>query len=469
MATEKSINNESKSMSEKPESLTQRLKVNFKKRKDDGASTLGPIVIVGMMIVIIAASIASATSFAAKISFAQVDTLTNSIEERSILNSFVSKAYTGSGFIEENLVAGAGRYYLYYSSSETQPTGLDSPGLELLTGSVIPPEARWILVEMALENEESDEGDSVTSQEKEIAVYAYSPLNSPIFDSAIQWKGSANLQDTTLRSATGVQGANYIYMSESTTDSKDALRLDSSDLKANLFADYSEPVEITKGKVSGNLSSNSSIYFYDNPEVRGDAYSASEISGEVNLLGTPSANYPSRPLVSEQSTEELGSFEQSAQLTAANCSDASTLKTTLESFDRPTTVTGAELCNENSWNTEIKVKSNILVQSSADLTVKNLKAIGSTGSLGFASEGNLKLQEVNYEDGAFGQFLSANDLTVENSNLTGSVSGFGSNGGSLNISDTVLSYRPVITPLNGNCGTNSCAISSNNIHLLKVS
>lgn len=457
---QKTFMNKNKALTE--QTLRQRLTENFKARSEQGASTLGPIVIIGMMIVVIAASIATATSFAAKISFAQVEKMTQSMEEKSILNSFMASAYSGSSFSTENKVEGAGKYSLYYSTAEEQPTSVDDLGLEPFSGPTIPTTARWVLVDMEVESKK--EG----ANPKKTAVYAYSALGSPVLDSSINWKGSAALQDTAIRSAVGVQSPNYVSLSESTAGSEDRLRIDSSDLRSKVFANYTKPVEINSGKITGDISSESSIYFTAATEVRGDVYSNSQIGSDANIWGESSSNFYGRPYPNEQATEELESLEQTYLLTSDICKNPANLKSVLESFDRPTTVMGAENCTDGSWNVEIEPNTDILVESNSDFLVKDLTVIGSEGSLGFASYGNLKLKSVNYNDGAYGQFLSSGDLTVENSKLTGSISSFSTAGGRLEITESSLDYRPVVSPLAGSCGESSCGVTSNSIHLLKV-
>lgn len=442
------------------QSLRDRLVANFKARTEQGASTLGPMVIIGMMIVVIAASIASATSFAAKISFVQVEKMNQNMEEKSILNSFIAAAYSGAGFSTENIVENAGTYSLYYSTAEEQPNSIDDLNLEPLSGA-IPTTARWVLVDMEVESKK--EGVNP----KRTAVYASSSIGDPVLDSAINWKGSATLQDTAVRSAVGVQSPNYISLSESTADSQNSLRIDSSDLRAKVFANYTTPIEVNSGKVTGDISSESSIYFTDNTEVRGDVYSNNQV-GEANIWGQVSANYYNRPQPNEQATEQLEPLDQVFALTAETCKNSDSLKTLLESFDRPTTVTGAENCENGSWSTDIEPNTDILIESNSDLLVKDLNVVGSNGSLGFASYGNLELESVNYKNGAYGQFLSSRDLTVEKSQLSGVISSFNTAGGQLNTKDSVLEYRPVTSPLAGNCGESSCGVTSNSIHLLKV-
>lgn len=429
---------------------------------EKGAGGLLPIITIGMVVIIVAAFIASSTTFAAKISGDQVASMTTDLEVKSLLNDFTSNALSDAPFLPEAEISGAGSYTTYYSTADEAPKEVSDPELTPVDEySGIPADARWILLELSTE-----------SGSPRTAVFSYVGEDKPVFDNLLAWNGSASITDSTLQAAPGSRGPVTLVLGESATAPESLLTIANSNVSADIYAGYGNgTAEVKGGTMRGTLSSEARILLNDMPKVLGNVYSSSMISGEGEVAGLTRSNDGTRPVPAAQTANRLAILGQTVQLTPADCSTASELKSKLESIDRDTTLLGADVCDPSSWKTNVSLKSNVLVSSDSVLTVDGLTVKGSTSSLGFSTKDSLTLKNVSYENGAHGQFLSAGSMVVKDSNLSGAISDYstaGSNVGNLTMEDSTVLYTPSISSLLGDCGGSPCAISSNIVHLVQV-
>lgn len=155
---------------------------------DSGAGGLLPVIVVGMLIVMAAASITSAVGLASNTSKAQRDISEATIENDSLLQEFEAQALSYNEY--KYKLAGSlpttglrstaprsyegddGAFKVYVSSSETQPTGLESSGVNELAGNSWG-DAKWILVETT-----PKDANGELSDKSEVAIYkAYNNLD----------------------------------------------------------------------------------------------------------------------------------------------------------------------------------------------------------------------------------------------------------------------------------------------------
>lgn len=439
--------------------ILTEIRERLQSRSEAGAGGLVPIIVIGVVVVVIAAFVASSTSYAAKVSSTQVKQMTSKMETQSLLNSFAAAALSDAALAPTATVPGAGSYKVYYSASATQPSKIEDPGVVSLGATGLPAGVRWILVELTPE-----------SAQPQTAVYRFAPEGSATHDSLISWAGTVNLTGATLEAAPGATGPVAIATRGDAGGSVSALSIAGSTVSADVYADYTaQTTKVTGGTIRGFLSSASPIEFAELPRILGDSYSSGTISGQAESEGKQKANDAARPVAPERTANSLSLGTTTVALSGDDCSTADQLKSKIESVTRETTFTGAEVCAASSWNTEVKPKFPVLIQSPNDLTVNGLKVKGSAATLGFAANGNLELTGVSYTDGASGQYLSGGGLTITDSQLNGAIASYGTAYGSLDISKSTVLYTPLPASLSGTCGAASCALASTTDHLIRVS
>lgn len=438
--------------------LTQ-IRERVQSRSEAGAGGLIPIIVIGVVVVVIAAFVASSTSYAAKVSSTQVKQMTSKMETQSLLNTFAAGVLSDSALAPTANVPGAGSYKVYYSASATKPSKIEDPGVVALGTTGLPTGVRWILVALTPEN-----------AQPQTAVYRFAPKGSATHDSLISWAGSANLSGAKLEAAPGAVGPATVATRGNAVDSASALRIAGSTVSADVYADYAaQPTKITGGTVRGLLSSKSPLEFAELPRILGNSYSGGTISGQAESAGQQKQNELTRPVAPERTANSLAMPSQQITLTAAQCSTRTRLERMVEDLTQDTVLKGAEICAAESWNFEADPKVAVLIHSTTDLTVNNLKVRGTAGSLSFATDGNLSLNKVRYIDGAAGQYLSGKNLSVVDSSLNGAIASYGTAYGSLDISNSTVLYTPLPASLSGTCGAASCALSSTTNHLIRVS
>ena len=435
-------------------------------RNETGAGGLLPIVMVGMIVVIVAGSIAASTSFAAKISRTQVDQMTATIEAESLLNSFVSDVQRTTTTPKPTAtVSGAGSYKVFYSRAATKPSSGTESGMVLLTTSGVPTDARWLLVEMTTQ-----------SGKVQTAVYSYLRKGGATFDTAISWSGPAKLTDTAVKAAPGTEGQVSVVTRETASSATtQALTTSGATIGADVYATYSTAqTGITAGTIRGNLSSKSKILLSSTPRVFGNMLSASTITGTTEGGGGRTSSSTALPTPPGSNPTRVGLPGTSVTLVATDCSTAAKLKAKLESFTTTSFITNGDICAVESWATEIKPNAKIIVNSSSttkSFAISGLKVSGAKGTLGFASNFGLTMTNVNYTDGAAGQFISAGTFTAVSSVLNGSITSVGTTGGALDISKSTVLYTPVDAP--NACTVSTCSTPtawvSGSVHLVRAS
>jgi len=437
-------------------------------RNEIGAGGLLPIIMIGLIVVMVAGSIAASTSFAAKISRVQVDQMSSEIEVGSLLNSFtldIQKSVYPSTPKSNATISGAGTYRVFYSTSATRPTKSTDSGVTALGGVNVPDTARWLVVDMVTQS-----GLSQT------AVYAYTKKGSANFDTAISWSGPAKLTDTAVKAAPGTEGAVSVVTRETaSTATTQALTASGSTIAADVYATYSTAqTGLTAGTIRGNLSSKSKIVLTTNPRVLGNLTSASTISGTGEVAGTRTSSSTALPTPPGSNPTRVALQGTSVALVATDCSTPAKLKAKLESFTATSFITNGDICAVESWATEIKPNAKIIVNSSSTtkaFAISGLKVSGAKGTLGFASNFGLTLTNVNYTDGAAGQFISAGTFTAVSSVLNGAITSVGTTGGALDISKSTVLYSPVDAP--NACTVSTCSTPtawvSGSVHLVRAS
>jgi len=455
-----------------------RLRRKWSKRGEDGAGALLPILVVGMIMVVISASIALAVSYSSNVSTAQIRKSAAVNNVTSLLNSFESDIYTsnvGSGTTNPQptaTIANVGSYKVYYSTATAAPTSTTSSGVVALpSASTIPTTAKWVLVAV------TPQGGVVRN-----AVFSYRSKGSAVYDSAINWTGSVTLSSSsTIQNAPGVAGPVSVVGRESaSTATTQGLSLSAyTSTAADVWSLYSTTKTSFAGStLRGNLVSKSGVNYISSSKVFGDvttSASAAQISGPVTQEGTTRSSVSSLPAAPGQQALRLALPTTVATLTAADCSTPALLKAKLESITSDGTVAGVNTCAAASWATTINPKANLLLRSTngtENLNISNLTVAGPK-VVSIQSQYGLSLNSVKYKDGAKGQFMAGNGTgatKINLSNLTGSVVNYGTGGGSVELAGTNLYYSPVDSNLCTNSATTSCTpISSTVPHLVRVS
>ena len=426
-------------------------------RDERGAGGLLPIVMVGMIVILVAATIASSTSFAAKISNAQVKELSSTIDTSSILEAFVANTLSTAPLKASQTVGDSGGYKVYYSTGTAAPTSKTDAGVVAL-GSTAPTGVKWLLVEATT-------ADGL----QETAVYKYTQKGANEADELISWTGPTSISNTTVGAAPGIQGPVALMTRANTATPNGALRINGSTVAADVYADYSSgsTVQLSSGTLSGNLSSAQKIELQNTPRVLGDIYSGSTIAGSGDIAGSSRANQSTRPMAPARTANAIGFSGTVLRLNSTNCGTPQALKTTIESITKKSILLGGEACPASSWNTSVKPKAVMVVQSSFDVAVKGLTVEGDAGSVAFSVRGNLSLDGVKYINGASGEFLSAANISVVNSDIRGSISSYGTASGNLDIANSTVLYSPTTTSIVESCGSASCTMASKSLHLTR--
>lgn len=431
------------------------LRARWARRSERGAGGLLPIVVIGVLIITIAASMAASTSFAAKVSGGQVAQINKEIEAKSLINSFVSDiqavSYT-SNPKGNATIDGAGTYRVYYSKSATRPSSSSESGVVFISTNGIPTDARWLLVEL----------DTKTSG-RQIAVFSYLKKAGPTFETAISWSGPVKLTDSNVRAAPGTMGPVSVVTRESaSTATTQSLTASGSTVAADIYATYTTTqTGLSAGTVRGNLYSKSKVNLTNTPKVLGSVISASSVNGTADIAGARTSNSTALPTPPGQNPMRVSLPGDSISLAATDCSTAAKLKAKLESFTTTVFIPNGDVCAASSWATEIKPNAKIIVNSSsttANLSISGLTVSGSKGSLGFASNFGLVLSNVNYTSGATGQLISSGNATLTGSTFNGSITSVGTKGGTLDIGTSTVLYTPVDAP--NACFTTSCSATT---------
>lgn len=453
--------------------------ISKSKRGEEGAGALLPILVVGIIMVILSASVALAVSYSSNISTAQIKRIATTSSVTSLINSFESDIYASNlnggsaNPLPTATIAGVGSYKVYYSTATTAPTSTTGSGVTALpSGSTIPTTAKWILVSA------TPQGGTAKN-----AVFSYAPRGSAVFDSAVNWTGSVTFSSSsTIQGSQGVAGPISVVgreSSSSATAQKLYLSV-SSVTSADVWSIYSTAkTSFLSSTLRGNLVSKSAINYSSSPKIFGDVSTSaagSQTSGTVAQEGTTRSSVASLPPAPGQQALKA-SLPTTAVVTlkASDCSTPALLKAKLEGLTADTTVKSVDLCAASSWATSIKPQANLILDSAS--TTANLAISGLTVSgpknVSIHSPFGLTLDTVKYTNGAKGQFLSggAGVSKITSSNLTGAVGNYGTGGGSIELASTNLYYSPVASNLctNATTSTGCTAISSTVPHLIRVS
>jgi len=442
-----------------------RLRSGWSERTEKGAGGLLPIIVIGLIIVIVAGSIAASTSFAAKISRAQVDETSQSIEARSLLNLFLANIQISSLPAATGSNAQSGSYKLYYSTAVTKPSTSRDSGVVAVSGSgALPTTVKWLVVDLITKTSGT-----------QTAVYSYARKGGPTLDSAVSWTGTARLTNSNVRAAPGVEGAISVVARETaTTATGQTLNLSASDVAANTYATYTSTNAVTTVNgttIRGLLTSKAKITISSgNSPIYGDVTSGSTVATLPTTYGTTTQNTTNRPTAPGTTTFRYGIPGAAVTLAATDCSTAAKLKARLELITAASNV-NVDNCSAypTSWATEIKPKANIVISSTKSLPISNLKVTGNAGTLGFYSTVGTSFTGVNYSNGAAGQFLSQGSMSITDSTLSGSVGNAGTTGSTLEITRSTVLYTPVEAPNNCTSSGTCSAWVSTAVHLVRAS
>jgi len=455
-----------------------RLKERLRSRGEDGAGALLPIIIVGVLVISIAASVNLAVTFSSKTSALQIDQTVASTSNSSLLNSFEADIYasnlntTGGPALKSTAtVADTGSYTVYYSTAATAPTSTTSAGVTPLGSSTLPANALWIVVQAT-----PIKGTSQT------AVFSYTKKASTSFDSLTNWYGPVKIATSTLQNAPGNLGpVSLVARDPSAAAATSGLSITNSTVSADLYATYSSAqTAISAGTIKGNIYSKPTIQFQNTPQILGNVASGGSVNGAATVAGTSSSTSSTLPAAPGKASNKVYILGTTMTLAASDCSSPAALKAKLESLTTPTTagptgaygwtITNMDVCTADSWNTEIKPKTNILLSSTKALTVSGLKVTG--GHLDIHSTAGLSLTNTTYQNGAIGQILSQGNITVRSSSLNGTIANYGTAGSTLDMADSTVLFTPMASQqascdsAGANC---TSAGSSSVVHLLRVS
>lgn len=434
------------------------------KHSERGAGGLLPIITVGLVVVIVAASLAASTSFASKISSEQISQVTQGIEAKSLLNSFVADAQRVGTPQVTATISGAGTYSTYYSTSTAKPSKITDAGVIKLTASGLPSTVRWLIADLATE-----------TSGKQVAVYSYFKKGGPTLDNSVNWSGTVKITDTHLGRAPGTQGPVSIAAKKNTASTAvQTFTLTGGSMAADIYTNYAtEQTTINYATIRGNLASKTKVQLTGSPKILGSVTSGSTVTGTADIAGTRVSSSTSVPVAPAAyrsvQAQGVGSI---VYLTGADCSTPAKLKSTLEAATTATTFLEAQVCATSSWNTEVSPKANLVISSEANLSINKLKVSGSKGTLGLHSKSNLTLSGVNYGAGASGIFLTGSSMTVTDSLLNGAISNYSptaSNLGTLDIARSSVLYAPLEAPVTCSTTTSCAPWASELTHLMRVS
>ena len=460
----------------KKDPMMSRLKKSWLQRNEEGAGALLPIIVVGVIIITVAALVNLAVTYSSKISTAQLNQSISATNNNSLLSSFESDIYGSSLNISGGTtikgsatVTDFGSYTVYYSTATAAPTSTSSTGVTAVS-TTIPSTAKWIMVVT-----------KPTTGTQQTSVFAYQPKATAVYDSAINWSGSVNLDNyPSVENAQGVTGPTSIVTRESSsTATTQNLSLDTSEAsRADVWASYSTAKTEVSSNFRGNIVTKSAPNYIGYPKIYGDvttAASSAQITGNPTVLGTTKSSATLTAAPGRQALKVSLPTTNIATLTAADCSTPALLEAKLESFSSDFVVKGVNNCDAASWTVTIKPNANLILDSSSTtalLTIKNLTITGPK-SVSIHSPYGVSLNSVKYIEGAKGQILSggAGASNISNSTVVGAVANYGTAGGSLLVYSSKIFYSPIASNLctNSTTTTGCTAISSTGLHLTQVS
>ena len=456
-------------------STMSRLQRSWLQRNEEGAGALIPIIVVGVIIITVAALVNLAVTYSSKISSVQLNEAASISNNNSLLNSFQADIYgstlnisNGTTIKGSATVTGFGSYSVYYSTATVQPTSTSSSGVTAVSSS-IPSTAKWILVVT-----------KPTTGRQQTSIFAYQPKATPVFDSAINWSGPVKLMRTSaVQNGPGVTGpVSLVARESSSADTAEQLYFSyGSTAYADVWANYTTgKTTVDQSTIRGNIVTKSAPSYIGYPKIYGNVTtSAASAPRDDAVLGTSKYSVSSLPAAPGQQALKIALPTTVATLTAADCSTPALLKAKLESISSDGTVVGVNTCAAASWATTIRPKANLILRNSVtttNLSIKDL-TVGGTKNVSIQSPGGLTLSFVDYIEGARGQFIStgAADTVISGSNLVGAVVNYGTAGGSLTLDSSKIYYSPVASNLcTNNTSTTTCTpISSTGLHLTRVS
>lgn len=440
-----------------------KLRDRLQKRDETGAGALLPIISIGTIILIIAASVASTVAFASTISSDQRVAIEADIELKSVLNSFETSMLSGSPMPTATIDA-AGSYKTYYSAADTAPSSVTDPGVAYVPGTGIPSGARWLLAEVTTE-----------SGQDELAVYRFAPGDSnSLTGRAIAWEGALNLINSRVTSSPGVMTPLSIYAGTRAGSGSISIR-EGSKVEGNVYAEHTGSTNTlnNNGTLEGNFFSSRPLTMNGGSKIIGDAY-AESITGSDALTGilgkrtTGAEASATRPKVSIPTTTTTkydvppaGVNKVDLTATPTQCSTANLLKAKIESYTVPTMLVLPATCLSSTkpYSGIVKPQTKIYI-SSATALVRNLTVDGSAGGeLSFTIGGTTAIENVNYINGAKGAIASGGTTTVKDSKITGAFSRLtGTSAGSLDMTNVDLTYYPVDFPVAQTCSS-TCVTS----------
>jgi len=456
------------------ESIMSKLRRSWLQRDEEGAGALLPIIIVGVIIITVAALVNLAVTYSSNISSIQLKQAASISNNNSLLNSFQTDIYgsnlnisSGPNIKGSATVSGFGSYAVYYSTATAQPTSTSSSGV-IAASTTIPSTAKWILVVT-----------KPTTGTQQTSIFAYQPKATAVFDSAINWSGPVTLTRTSsVQNGPGVTGpVSLVARESSSANTAEQLYFSyGSTAYADVWANYTTgKTTVDQSTIRGNIVTKSAPNYIGYPKIYGNVTtSAASAPRDDAVLGTRKYSVASLPAAPGQQALRIALPTTVATLTAADCSTPALLKAKLESISSDGTVVGVNTCAATSWATTIRPKANLLLRNSvstASLNIKDL-TVGGTKNVSIQSPGGLNLSFVDYTEGAKGQFIStgAGDTVISGSNLVGAVVNYGTAGGSLKLDSSKIYYSPVASNLCTNSSTTSCTpISSTGLHLIRVS
>lgn len=439
-----------------------KLRDRLQKRDETGAGALLPIISIGTIILIIAASVASTVAFASTISSDQRVAIEADIELKSVLNSFETSMLSGSPMPTATIDA-AGSYKTYYSAADTAPSSVTDPGVAYVPGTGIPSGARWLLAEVTTE-----------SGQDELAVYRFAPGDSNrLMGRAIVWDGTINvLSNSKIVSAPGVLTPLSIVGSSRSGSGLITVQ-GGSTVEGNIYAEYTGSSNtFNNGKLEGNFFSSRPLSLAGGSKIIGDGYAdsitgADAVAGVLGKRVTGAEAASTRPKVAIPTTT-TNKYDippagvNKVTLLDAQCSSPALIKGQIESYTVPTMIVLPETCLSSTtpFNGFVKPKTKIYI-SSATALVLNLTVDGSAGGeLSFTIDGTTAIENVNYINGAKGAIASGGTTTVKDSKITGAFSELtGTSAGSLDMTANVeLTYYPVDFPVAQSCSS-TCVTS----------
>ena len=447
-------------------------------RREEGASGLLPVVVVGLLVIMAAASVTGAVGFASNMTKEQRQITESSVASDSILQEFEAS-------FRETLRSGApftasyegddGAYQVYYSEAKERPTDLDDSNVIELNNTVLPPQAQWLLVRVSPLDSRGGE------LPEDLAIYRFhnsasTAGNHSTFSAVSTLEQAANPFSTTSPAQTTVDLKNGSRIERGPGVSRNAAITDRG--TGTLSTQRTRWNLRDTSSVSADVSGPSTyFYLYDKSSVRGQMITPSggisvedgtEFYGDLcssfltergtfegNQLATPGCGN-GRPVgeVIVDGVPDMSGYA-TVNLTASTCNNWPALQSLLQNISTPTQVTtgncgATNVLSDANVEKKLALKAPVMLYAPGALRNLTLEAASDQGQFTalYQTAGTLSLE--NFHSGGVPTvvFHAAKTLNIKNSEVLGTVLVVWKQS-ALNLDGSTIAYTPVDVPFLG--------------------